>query len=179
MSKTNSPISLMKELNLLSWDSLIVGFDHGWLTERDIGAFAVNQLLTDAPDPNSYIAILAGAETLRSDEIRAYLNRIERELNNGLIGDRALELKQWRLVLLIAATRQGYSPEELLDRVEEIYVEFGYPKDMWLTSRYNTTEQDRKNLKIGRLAHDPLTALSELIEALKIELVAGYSTASH
>ncbi len=174
MQKSVVPVETMKELSLLSWASLIVGLIHGWATQKDIVDFAVDQLMREAYGPNN-TALLAGGETLRQDEVLDLVRKIMKELNSAVSSEEAVELKQWRLAHLITATRQGYPPEELLDHVAEIYAEFGFPQDMWLTSRYNLTPEDREHLKTSKPAHDPLAALDDVIESLRRKLVTGAS----
>lgn len=166
------PAAVMKELGLLSWPSLAVGLDHDWATKADVIHFAEDQLVRDVFDPNCRIAMLASAEAMSIDEVRDLLLTIIRESGHSVSSVNLVALKQWRLAHLIAAERQGNSPEELLDHVAEIYAEFGFPDDMWLTSRYNLTPEDRRNLKEGKLAHDPLAAVSNVIEALQRELLS-------
>lgn len=170
MDAQSRPVAIMKELGLLSWAGLAIGLDRGWATKADVIRFAVEQLMCDADDPAKRIAILAGADAMSVDEVREYLSKIGTECNGGA-SSTALELDKWRLAHLVSVERRSYSPDDLLDSVAEIYAEFGYPGEMWLTSRYNLTPEDHENLKAGKPAHDPIVAVQEVIRALRLKLL--------
>ena len=64
---------LMKARGLLSWKTLLTGWDHQWVTKAELIAYAVNWLLTNPGEDNMAVILLASAEDLEDEAIHELL----------------------------------------------------------------------------------------------------------
>lgn len=178
-------IEVMRDLRLLDWRSLLVGWRRGWVSRDDVFGHAVNQLLAEVPDPDLKIAMLAAgdSENYSNADLEDLLVAISArhgapipatvlaqlsewqpsgEIDNSV----RREFEQWRLAHLVSAAREARDREDLLNRLEKIWVGFGYPDDMRAVSRYPLDAQDQATPSPVRIDR-ALKAAEDTIERLK------------
>jgi len=141
-------VDTLKQLNLLCWPVLVIGFQKKWVSKNDIEDYAIS-LLDNDPDQCNNISILASAGFLESYEIETLLLKINLHI------EPAEALDMWRLAVLITLKNANYPDDQKISELQQIYSEFEYPEDMQTCSIYS---QD--NI-------DPLIAMSDVIKLLK------------
>lgn len=164
-----SAASVMAELGLLSWPATRLGFRRGWMTSNEVAARATDEL-SRRDEINQDVAELATAELLTADEIDSALSRIISRA--GSDEDDSQLLKGWALARLVVLERSGLLADDLLDRLEETYAEFGFPDDLRGLSRYNVEPAER-DISVGDQLKSPIAALPEVIQLLRREVAAG------
>ena len=148
------PIIELKKLNLISWPVLLCGFRKGWVTKSDIADYAT-QHLANYPDQDDHsIILLASANFWDNAEVNELLLQA---INNPAWHQEALN--KWKLAKLLALSNSKLSNQEKIDKLQEVYAELDYPKEMVSCSIYS---QD---------AIDPLVAMDQVISLLKKEVV--------
>jgi hypothetical protein len=182
-------VSFMKKLGLLSWRTLLVGWLRGWANRRDVIDFAVSQLSNGVDDSTLEIAQLAGADAASDADITSRLLRVV-GLQDGFLDQNVVEqlkewqpysevdpsarrdLDKWRLAALVSLAGGNSDRQELLDRLEEVWTEFGYPHDMEQVSRYYFTSDERAagSQVTQDIADRPFTTMLETIDNLSHEL---------
>lgn len=164
-------LKLMNSLGLLDWRALLTGWDRGWVPRGDLIDYAVNRMQSGAVDDSVALASLAGAEDLADESIRGLLARLAGE---QALGD-DIDLEKWRLVRLLELDETSLEWDEKVTRLEELGVEFGYPADMRLCTRYGPSQAsiDAGLASPDDLSTDPLDAMTQVIAGLKQRLGVG------
>lgn len=81
--------------------------------------------------------------------------------------DEETAVKRWLLGRLIGLRRRSSIDEDLLERVEEIRFEFGYPEELDGVGRYDFTPEERAaDLASGDRARTPLDIVDIAIASL-------------
>jgi hypothetical protein len=162
---------IMRALGLLSWGSLWVGSERGWANRHDLIGYAVQWLVDHPNETDQSVLLIAGGENYDDARLRQLLSDyLER---NGLLSPEtaALELDKWRLARLLDLDKTDLEPEEKLERLQEIYAEFGFPNDMAACSRYFFSSEERASgIRVGDSSQSPLDAMKEVISHLKHKL---------
>ena len=70
------PITILNELNLISWATLLLGFQKGWVSKSDISDYTIKLLSQDLDRGNENIATLATADSLDKSEIEKLLLKV-------------------------------------------------------------------------------------------------------
>ena len=148
------PIELLEELDLICWETLLFGFQRGWVAKNDVENFAARVIGCNIDGDSDVIAELSCARYLTDKEILELLSDLVpmSNLAEGVVVDR------WKLAMLGALDEGDLSQDAILDALQEVYVELGYPEDMSLCSIYS---QD---------AVDPIVAMKNLIRYLRHKL---------
>jgi len=146
-------VEVLNNLNLLCWSLLFMGLRKEWVTKSDIEGYAVSLLSANLDGGDEKIAELASAESLGDDDVRELLFQL------GRADEQPDNVEKWRLALLISLSESVLSEEEKVDRLQELYAEFGYPEDMSACSIYSQN------------SIAPLIAMSRVISSLKAKLV--------
>ncbi len=133
MIETLTPIEILKSLGLLSWSTLAVGWERGWVIKANLGDYATEQLQCETSDADlGPMATLSSANHLNEADIDKPLKQLA---DSATEGDQTA-LDKWRLAMLIALQSKQLDWDEKVTRLEELGAEFGYPPDMHLCSRY-------------------------------------------
>jgi hypothetical protein len=168
MMEASRALELMKSLGLLSWKTLLTGWDRGWVTKTDLIGYAVDWLQTDPNDNNLAVASLAGAEDLEDGAIRGVLAQLAEEQPEFDDPD----LEKWRLAHLLELDGMDLEWDQKVTRLEELGAEFGYPRDMRLCARYGASQEsiDAGLASPEDLSIDPIEAMAHVIAGLKQRL---------
>lgn len=142
-----SSVEILKELGLLCWSTIYVGFKNDWLKQKDVIDYAVNLLIEGNDD--KVVVLIAGGEALNDMEL---LNFILPKIENK---DDTTAIDKWRLANLLCIVESENNDQEKLDQLQEVYAKFEYPEDMKSCSIYSQNELD------------PLSAMMQVVEELK------------
>lgn len=123
--------SLLRESVALNIDDLKYGFDHGWLSTRDVIELAEVGVERGDTDPN----LVAIAMLLREDEpelpdLLAQLNSPDR------IFDPRESARKWLYLLLKGLYEKRGNLDDPLALIEELYADFEYPPAIESLVRY-------------------------------------------
>lgn len=155
---SNLFIELCKR-DLPDWPTLIIGLDKGWVTKSEISDYALKLLSEGQEDTD--ISLLAGSESLTDDEVNVLLITLCKKEGADIAMEQTDTLEKWRLASLAALQRSSLPVQDKLERLQELYAEFGYPGDMASCSIY---AQD--NI-------DPLEALQGVVSSLEQRFAKG------
>lgn len=163
-------VQIIYDLGLLSWRTAEIGFRRGWIDVESIEELAVltvdRMAITDRD-----VAVLTGAGTLSRSEIQDVLGHVAHRLDADT--EESTVLERWLLGRLISLRRKSLDDDWLLDRVEETYAEFGYPRALNGVTRYDLTPEERsRDLAVGDQATSPLEVLDRAVTALQERLIA-------
>lgn len=169
---TWSAIDVLRQLSQLDWRALLVGWWRGWATRADIIDFAVAWLLEHPDERDSRVVQLASGEDLEDAELEAALAGYVAAVSGSLPSDRdSIDVDKWRLAHLRLLVNSALDPEAKLDRLEELYAEFDYPKDMAACSRYYISPaQQEHGWAVGDQCSSPLDALEAVLGKLSEKL---------
>lgn len=167
--------SLVKSKNLLdtfkknnlnsSWATIQVGLELELLSLDEIHTFALD-FSEDHPDLiNEYIAEIIFLTDNRKiqDALKKVFSSLKLEFPtpHTLLWNK--EMKKWRYCILKNITNQTQDTEELLIKIEKVYADFNYPKDMEPFIYYMPADEEVANL-------NPENARKVLRERLRIFL---------
>lgn len=159
---------IIQDLGLLSWKTAEVGFRRGWIDAESIEDLAVRSLDQTATT-DSDLADLAVTKSLCRSEIEDLLAVVADRLDPAT--DEETAVKRWLLGRLIGLRRRSSIDEDLLERVEEIRVEFGYPEELDGVGRYDFTPEERAaDLASSDRARSTTSALDFVIASLRTSL---------
>lgn len=142
-----SSVEILKQLGLLCWSTISVGFKKGWLKQKDVIEYAVSLLM--GGDDNEAVVLIAGGESLNDKKL---LNLISSQIGNK---DETTAIDKWRLANLLCIAESEKNDQEKIDKLQEVYAKFGYPEDMRSCSIYSQNELD------------PLSAMMKVVTELK------------
>ncbi len=165
-------INIMKELNLLDWQSLLIGWNFGWVTRREVIDYAVTWLTEHPDEMDENVALIAGGESYPDNELREMVAKyLAHSSDFNFSSDTSLIMDKWRLAHLIKIAREDIDDEDKLDQLEAVYAVFNYPEDMVACSRYYLNEDERtKGWAVGDQSAGPLSAMNMVVERLKKKL---------
>ena len=138
-------IKMLDESNLsYSWKTIYVGISTNILECTEISNYAIKLMSEDNYKDDEFINELSwGIEGILKDEVL-----IKMRMNLGLenITDDSeewrAEKQKLRYILLNNLRNTIRNDGELLEKVEEVYAEFGYPQDMESFISYMPTNDD-------------------------------------
>jgi hypothetical protein len=163
-----TPLEQLKNAGLVDPEVLAVGLERGWITRDQVIEYAVERL--GGGDGRTEVLKLAAAEDLETQTIVTLLRRWA-ELDRLPTGSLKVGLRKWMFASLKSIEESPASPEEKLDRVEEIYALLGYPEQMNECSRYYIPAADRaRGIQVGEVTASPLEAVHRLVALLQQEL---------
>ncbi len=136
--------NVMQKFELVDWYTLLVGLKHGWCSKNNLinyGEKVIEQTADDVIDEN--LAMIASGEALAVDElVRLVLQFLSchKKIMNQKIEANAVE--KWRFAHLYCLLKSGESEQQKIDKLQEIYAEFGFPEDMSSCSIYSNDSID-------------------------------------
>ncbi len=159
------PIEILEAWGLIDWNVLLVGFERKLVTKSDIINFAVKSLQDSSGEYNKYISLLAGAEDCKEDELKYFLE----QLICSTIDNDYECLEKWLLVELIVLADSTSSPEDKIERLQEIYANYDYPSYMKNCCKYGPSQYaiDNGLASCDELTTCPLEEMKKVISFLK------------
>lgn len=139
-------LDVMKQLGLLGWPELLCGWKLGFISNKKISDFAVDQL---AESDDLEVALLSSAYYLSSYDVAQSLEKIVPNV------DMVSSKDKWRLARLVELNYRNISDSQKLDELQLIYADFDYPEDMENCSIYSSGGEA------------PLVSMNKLINPLK------------
>ncbi|HSR50977.1 MAG TPA: DUF2247 family protein [Acidobacteriota bacterium] len=138
----------------MDWDTLKVGWEHGWISRERVIEFAVEQIRDG--EQNLAVAELGGADEIHDGDFKELLEEVFESVPANRSPQAAFDC--WRLVFLkpIQRASEDLTGEEMLDAYQDAYSFFDYPDDMRGMSRYSW------DMKIP-----PEQAFQQLVEQLR------------
>lgn len=127
------PLNIFKTSGLeCSWNTIKTGWDLKRLTVDEIGKFALNYLETQPNLVNLYISELIFG--IKDYEVNDYLKKLFISLNLSWPEEGSSvwnqEWRKWRFCILNTMIQNITEKEVLLETIEGLYADFGYPEDM-------------------------------------------------
>lgn len=127
------PLKIFKDNDIpISWATIKVGYDLNRLLPEEISLFAMDYAQQNPHFINKDLSDLAlGVEGY---EIAKHLNNIFQVLEleipkkNSAIWNK--EWRKWRYCIMREMLKYIQNDEELLEKIEGVYADFGYPEDM-------------------------------------------------
>lgn len=150
MKLTMSIYSQLKKLDLVTWPTLLVGFENQFVSKEDIADYAIS-LLEKSSDCGANVALLACASDYDIWEIDDMLKK--QIVLEDLVKE--VEMDKLKLAALLSLKESTLSEKEKCDKLQEIYSIFNYPDDMAECSIYSNSSTS------------PLQAMHNLIIALR------------
>jgi len=165
-------IDVLRQLGQLDWRALLVGRWRCWVTPTDVIDFAVAWLLEHPDEKDSRVVQLADGESLEDAELEATLADFVKAVSGSVPSDRnSVEVDKWRVAHLRLLADSTLDPEAKLTRLEELYAEFDYPKDMAACSRYYILpSQKQHGWAVGDQCPSPLDAMDTVLRDLSEKL---------
>lgn len=151
---------------VLSWSVLAVGLDRGWTDPASVAEAAQDWLSQHPGQEPSSVLLLAGGEGEEPDVVKSWLSEATEELGSES-EETCLDL--WRWAKLTTLDEAAVRAEAKLERLQELYADFGYPEDMAACSIYHV---EPGATKPGETGKDPLVAMKEVIATLAGRLLA-------
>lgn len=155
----NKYLAELAKLNLIDWPTLVTGINNSWIDKDAISSYAFELLHSGETDED--IALLAGSDSLSEDEVSELLAKLCKKNSISAQATKPLSLEKWRLAILSELQNSSLTPDEKLERLQELYADFGYPEDMASCSIY---AQD---------GTDPMAALQKTINSLEERLTSN------
>jgi hypothetical protein len=127
------PIDIFKNNDLeVSWNTIKVGYDLDRLTSDEVGRFAVQYLETHSDLVNEYIfeLILGIKKEDVSTDIKKVFTSLGLKMPEKNTPEWNKEWYKWRYCIANEMVKSITNEEELLERIEGVYADFGYPEDM-------------------------------------------------
>lgn len=139
-----------------------------WLTGRPWRSAWINKdavsehafKLLSAGQQDSDIAVLAGSDALSDDKVVALLATLCKKEGIDLQEKQSHALEKWRLAMLSDLQHSSFANEDKIERLQELYAEFGYPDDRphAASTRKTMSIQSMHYIKSSRLWNSALSA---------------------
>lgn len=161
----NLAVDLLRDLGLLNWPTLLVGWKRRQVSRADLIDFAVAWLLKHPDEEDSRIVEMASGEQLDDAELTVllsdYVETVSRACEEG---EYSAHLDRWRLAEVWILASGELDVETKLDRLEQLYADYDYPEDMARCSRYYVDpSQEQDGWAIGDSCQSPLDAMGTLL----------------
>ncbi|HBX57751.1 DUF2247 family protein [Pseudomonas sp. UBA2684] len=124
-----SPFKILIDLGLMCWSVIFLGFRKGWVKRKDVFEYAVSLLVSG--NESEDVAVIAGGEYLSDDEL---LSLVSKQIEKS---DYVADLDKWRLAFLLCIDGSDDCEQDKINRLQEVYADFGYPEDMVSCSVYS------------------------------------------
>jgi len=161
------PIKIFSDNHIsCSWATVKVGWDLKRLTTGEISAFAMDYAEQNQEFVNEHLSELA--LVVRSHEVNEHLNKILKALNldipekNSSLWNK--EWRKWRYCIMREMLKLIKDDEELLEKIEGVYADFGYPEDMKHLIYYMPLEEHEKK---EYESLEPAQARKKLVEEVR------------
>src|SRR3990167_763779 len=127
------PINIFKDNDLeISWNTIKVGFDLNRLSPKEISKFAMQYLEMHSDLVNEYISELIFG--IKKEDISTYIKKAFTSLGLKMPEKNTPEWNKewykWRYCIMSEMVKHIADDEELLECIEGVYADFGYPADM-------------------------------------------------
>ena len=146
----------------VSWNTIKVGYDLDRLTSEEIGKFAMQFLEMHPSLVNEYVSELILG--IKEEDLDIYLQRLFDSLNLTIPKENSymwnMEWYKWRYCIIYKMLQHITDEEKLLESVEGLYSDFGYPEDMSPFIYYMPLEENN-------IPTDSRIARSRLVSNLK------------
>ena len=150
-----SAFKIMERANLLDWHTLLVGLEHGWCEKTHLFKYAEECLRHATGEiDGDLISIVVGESIPDNELISICLHFIETHGKPLSQKKKDESLEKWRFAHLSSLLGSKDSDEEKIKALQELYSQFGFPKDMASCSVY------RNN------GIDPLIAAQSVVQTL-------------
>lgn len=159
-----SVVRIMRDLNLLTWRSIQLGWERHWLTGKDVSEFAAESLADYSGPCSETIAMLAWAETLEDKDIRGHLADVVGSMVKNKAELPAID--KWRLAYMIELSERSMDEKSRLDEIQELYSDFDCSEDMDRCSMYYV-DPSKQPPNVGDHCDSPLDSFRQTIESLK------------
>lgn len=153
------------ELGLISWCTLLVGWQRDLVTRRDIQHYASCNL-NGSSDPISALIDLLESENLTREEVSSRLRVLA---GRDCDQDSGAELRKWQLGSLRSIAHSRLSRPERLTRLEEMLADFEYPPELQGLSHYHVFALRGR----GEPLDDPEDTMRLVIARLERELLGS------
>lgn len=132
--KNRYSLDLFKKSNLsYDWNTIYVGWVLTFISPKEVRQYALDYMENNPDCVNENISELI-LEKLNQEGIEVLLKKILKDLNYEMPVKNSkswnLEWSKWRYAKLNEANKNRSDQLELLDDIEEVYNDFGYPVDM-------------------------------------------------
>jgi hypothetical protein len=121
-------LNTLRNLGLLSWGSLIVGKENGWISKREI-IECCDYILDAGLDQNS-IDVIILADSSDNDFMAAVYKKAGQF-------ERPIELDKWRLAFLLCIFNSPEGSVDKINKLQLVYSDFDYPEEMEGCSIYS------------------------------------------
>lgn len=153
---------MLMRANLLDWPILVVGLERNWCVKKNIIQFA-EKCASEAAQVDGELLTIATGESLSNPDLILCCLRYMETIGEALSPEsRQRSLDQWRFSYMVLLLDGPDSVEDKINRLQELYGEFGFPEDMASCSIYSNN------------GIDPLTSahivVKQLAERLTCEL---------
>ncbi len=162
------PLSIFKNNDLtISWNTIKVGCDLNRLTPEEVGKFASYYLKQHPDITNEYISdLIFGVKEERLDTcLKQVFDSLGLQQPQKNSPEWNKEWLKWRYSIIAEMIKSIPNKEELLDYIEGVYADFGYPEDMTPFIYYVPQEGI-----LGSKFVEPSVARSNLVKKIKIFL---------
>jgi len=155
------------EAGLLDWPTAVIGFRQQWMSAEDVQAFAVNRILEEL-EPASEVVDLTSSQLGESD-ISEHLDVLAQASPQA---DERVLVRRWLFASLVVLDQSSADEDATMERLQEIYAEFGYPEELRYVSPYNfiAAGQD-ESLTVGDPISSPLECFRAALNQLRVELL--------
>lgn len=191
-------LGVLRELGLLDWWTVLVGLCRGWLDPRQAVEYASEHLDDGAAGSEDLILRLAVEHAHNGAAVKSLVAEIATRASHSrdpidpdtlaavedvtcTTGNVRRAFDAWRLAFLEAVSRGDGPCEDMLDRLEEAWAEFGYPADMEMMSQYFSTPDERAGVvPFGNVGgRRSLQHMDHMIAALRQQLLAPAPDQQH
>ena len=161
-------VDLLRDLGLLNWPTLFVGWKRRLVSRADLVDFAVAWLLEHPNEDDARIVEMASGGHLDDAELTVLLGEyVEMTTSAYGEGEYSSYLDRWRLAEVWILAMSELDEETKLDRLEQLYADYDYPEDMARCSRYYVDSmQEQNGWAVGDLLQSPLDAMGDLLVEL-------------
>jgi hypothetical protein len=128
------PIKKLIELGLLNWSVIALGLKNNWINKKNVIDYAVN--LLENGDNNINIISISTGEYLDNHE---FFSLVLTQAENKFFDH---DIDKWRLAFLLCLDESNADEQKKINKLQEIYSQFNYPKDMYFCSIYSTGNSD-------------------------------------
>jgi hypothetical protein len=125
-------LNILKKNNIpYSWNTLRVGKKYNLIDNAQIADYAVEYLLGHPQETNQFIAELACCD--KTTSIDDVLDKVVDVFDDKIDCDSPeweLEKRKLRFCILVYLKQHIFDEGALLDKIAQVYDDFGFPKDM-------------------------------------------------
>ncbi|MDR1163586.1 MAG: DUF2247 family protein [Candidatus Accumulibacter sp.] len=149
-----SAFDVMKEINLLDWNTLLVGLERGWCEKKSLIDFSEIVFARVSGEIDGDLLTMVLGESVSDDELISTGLRYLETCGQAMSQDKKNEaIEKWRFAHLSSLLQSENSDEEKIAVLQELYAEFGFPEDMASCSIYSRDQIDPL-LAAARVAED-------------------------